>query len=106
MTDYLHPLAAPFQLTGARDDAVLMLHGWTGSPAHLRPLAAQLNASGYAVSAPLLAGHGTAIDDMVDTGWRDWMKSALAAALVLALAAGLREAFRDDAEPLGAAPAR
>jgi carboxylesterase len=73
----LHPLAAPFTFAGERDDAVLLLHGWTGSPAHLRLLGRALNDAGFPVHAPLLAGHGTRIEDMVRTGWRDWVKSAL-----------------------------
>jgi carboxylesterase len=83
MADYLHPLAAPFTFEGTRDDGVLLLHGWTGSPAHFRPLGTFLDDAGYTVSAPLLAGHGTAIEDIVATGWRDWMESAVAAALDL-----------------------
>jgi carboxylesterase len=83
MAAYLHPHAAPFVLEGSRDDAVLLLHGWTGSPAHFRPLGTFLNDSGFTVSAPLLAGHGTAIEDIVATGWRDWTESAVAAALDL-----------------------
>ncbi len=80
MSDYLHPLAAPFVLDGTRNDAVLLLHGWTGSPAHLRVLGSQLNEEGFPVAAPLLAGHGTRVEDMVDTGWRDWVESAAVAA--------------------------
>lgn len=76
MTDYLHPLVAPFSLQGDGDDTVLLLHGWTGSPAHLRPLGAVLNEQGYSVVAPLLAGHGTSPEDMAETGWRDWVRSA------------------------------
>jgi carboxylesterase len=76
VTDYLHPLVAPFQLEADGDDTVLLLHGWTGSPAHLRPLGAALNEQGYPVIAPLLAGHGTSPEDMAETGWRDWMRSA------------------------------
>jgi carboxylesterase len=80
MVAYLHPHAAPFRIEGSREDAVVLLHGWTGSPAHFRVLAPQLNAAGYPVEVPLLAGHGTRIEDMVGTGWRDWVKSAAEAA--------------------------
>jgi carboxylesterase len=79
--EYLHPLAAPFRFDGERDDAVVLIHGWTGSPAHLRPLGATLHEAGYTVVGPLLAGHGTALEDMAETGWRDWMRSATEAAL-------------------------
>jgi len=37
----------------------LLLHGFTGSPASLRPLGEFLAASGVAVVCPLLPGHGT-----------------------------------------------
>lgn len=77
MSSLLHPHAAPFSFEGERDDAVLLLHGWTGSPAHLRLLGKKLNEVGFPVHAPLLAGHGTSIEDMVKTGWRDWVSSAL-----------------------------
>jgi len=69
-------MAAPFHLDAPGPDAVVLLHGWTGSPAHLRPLGHELNEAGYEVVAPLLAGHGTRVEDMVETGWRDWVASA------------------------------
>jgi carboxylesterase len=31
-----------------------------------------LHGAGYAVELPLLPGHGTSVDDMIDTGWADW----------------------------------
>jgi len=80
VTEYLHELAAPFQMEGQRNDTVLLLHGWTGSPAHFRELGTILNGQGFGVVAPLLAGHGTSLEDMVGTGWRDWMRSAAEAA--------------------------
>ncbi len=83
MPDYLHPLAAPFRLDGDGPDAVVLLHGWTGSPAHLRELGRVINDAGFTVVAPLLAGHGTSLEDMVRTDWRDWVGSALEAALEL-----------------------
>jgi carboxylesterase len=72
----MHPLAAPFRLEGDRPESVLLLHGWTGSPAHMRDLGQRLNGAGYTVVGPLLAGHGTTLEDMADTGWRDWLRSA------------------------------
>lgn len=73
---YLHPHAAPFRHEAHTQDEVLLLHGWTGSPAHLRPLARSLADAGYPVTVPLLAGHGTTESDMATTGWRDWVRSA------------------------------
>lgn len=51
---------------------VLMLHGFTGNPSSIRPLAEAFVDAGYHVEAPLLAGHGTHVDDMLVTGWADW----------------------------------
>ncbi len=77
---YLHPHAAPFRFEGSLTDEVVFLHGWTGSPAHLRPLARVIADAGYSVTAPLLAGHGTTERDMVGTTWREWLRSAAEAA--------------------------
>lgn len=84
MSEYLHPLAAPFHFDGERLDAVLLIHGWTGSPAHMRPLAASLNEAGFTVRGTLLAGHGTTVEEMVGTGWRDWVRSGAVDAIELA----------------------
>lgn len=77
MPELMHPLAAAFRLQGDDPDAFLMLHGWTGSPAHFRLAAQYVNDHGHAAEVPLLAGHGTSVDHMVDTGWKDWVRSAL-----------------------------
>ena len=83
MPDLMHPLAASLRLPGDRPDAFLMLHGWTGSPAHFGLVASFLNERGYPVLAPRLAGHGTSVHDMIDTGWQDWVASALEGLLEL-----------------------
>ncbi len=51
---------------------VLLVHGFTGSPAALRPLGAALAARGRSVRVPLLPGHGTSWQDANGTGWPDW----------------------------------
>ncbi|HET6952168.1 MAG TPA: alpha/beta fold hydrolase [Acidimicrobiales bacterium] len=63
---------------------VLVLHGFTGNPQGLRGLAAAFAAAGFAVELPLLPGHGTSVEDMVDTGWPDWSGAAEAAYTSLA----------------------
>ena len=80
MADLLHPHAEGFSLEGANGHGVVLLHGWTGSPAHLRLIGGFLNEHGYAIEAPRLAGHGTDVEDMRSTGWRDWLADAGAAA--------------------------
>ncbi|MHB8827179.1 MAG: alpha/beta hydrolase [Acidimicrobiales bacterium] len=78
MTTSLLPGAEPFSSSGG-SLGVLVLHGFTGSPASMRPLAEAIAAAGYSVELPLLPGHGTSIEDMKTTTWQDWTGAALAA---------------------------
>jgi carboxylesterase len=51
---------------------VLVVHGFTGTPASIGGVADAMVAAGYHVEAPRLPGHGTTIDDMLHTRWADW----------------------------------
>ncbi len=55
---------------------VLVLHGFTGNPQSMRPLAEAVAAAGFTVDLPLLPGHGTVVDEMVPTRWDDWSGGA------------------------------
>ncbi len=66
--------AAPFYFKGGKT-AVLLIHGFTGTPFIFRELGTELAKAGYTVSAPLIAGHGTSPDDLEKTKWRDWYTS-------------------------------
>ena len=73
----VHPHAVPFETEGDPGSAngrtgVLLSHGFTGSPVSMRPWADHLAAQGYAVSVPLLPGHGTRWQDLNKTTWADW----------------------------------
>ncbi|MFP5346037.1 MAG: alpha/beta hydrolase [Actinomycetes bacterium] len=61
---------------------VVLCHGFTGTPASLRPWAEHLTAAGYSVRVPRLAGHGTTWRDLNRTTWHDWYS-------------GVDRAFRD-----------
>ena len=63
---------------------MLVLHGYTGNPQSMRPLAEAAAAAGYTVDLPLLPGHGTAIEDLLPTRWEDWSGGAEAAYEALA----------------------
>jgi carboxylesterase len=65
--------AAKPELTGGRRIGVLVQHGFTGSPASMRPWADDLASRGYAVEMPLLPGHGTRWQDMNRVTWADWV---------------------------------
>lgn len=68
-----------YLLEGGRD-GVLLIHGLTGTPAEMRFVAKGLQRQGYTVYAMQLAGHCGDADDLLATGWRDWMDSVEAAA--------------------------
>jgi carboxylesterase len=51
---------------------VLLVHGFTGSPAAMRPWAEYLNSHGYTVKVPLLPGHGTSPKDLNEVKWQEW----------------------------------
>ncbi len=67
----LAPSAAPFAVDGG-GVGVLLSHGFTGSPASLRPFAEHLAQLGCSVRVPLLPGHGTTWQEMNRTRWPDW----------------------------------
>ncbi|WP_245916585.1 alpha/beta hydrolase [Nocardioides gansuensis] len=75
------PLSTPAspELTGGRSIGVLLLHGFSGSPASMRPWAEDLAARGYAVEVPLLPGHGTRWQDLNAVSWTQWYDEAEAA---------------------------
>jgi len=78
MTAPIIPGAEPFSAEGGPHGA-LVLHGFTGNCNSMRGIAQALAADGFSVECPLLPGHGTAIDDMLDTRWSDWSGTAEAA---------------------------
>lgn len=56
--------------------ACLLLHGFAGSPAEVRPLIEHLSAQGITVSAPVLPGHGTSPEELRQTRSRYWVRAA------------------------------
>lgn len=52
---------------------VLVLHGFTGNPSSMRGVADAMIGAGHHVELPRLPGHGTTVDDMLTTGWGDWI---------------------------------
>lgn len=64
---------APFRLDGGQV-GVLLVHGFSGRAAEMRPLADALHAAGYTVAAPALAGHGDDFPEgLQDLAWRAWL---------------------------------
>ena len=68
-------LLTDFQAPGDKKNGhigVVLVHGFTGSPAAMRPWAEFLNARGYSVRVPLLPGHGTKPSDLNEVEWPEW----------------------------------
>jgi len=65
--------ALGFSLAGHLGKAVLLIHGMTGAPGEMKFLAKRLHRRGFAVEAPLLAGHGRDEAHLLTTTWRDWL---------------------------------
>lgn len=78
MTDLpadLIPGAEPWSHQGGSVGA-LVLHGFTGHPGSMRGVAEALAGAGFTVELPLLPGHGTKVEDMIPTGFVDWIGAA------------------------------
>ena len=54
----------------------LLIHGFTGSPYEVEPLAEHMKQLGYYISTPTLAGHNASKHEMKLYSWQDWIKSA------------------------------
>ncbi len=63
----------PFFFKG-NSTGVMLIHGYTGAPPEVRPMGEYLAAQGYTVAGPLLAGHGTAWQDLNQVRWQDWVE--------------------------------
>ena len=61
----------PFAADGGRI-GVVVSHGFTGSPASLRPWAQHLADAGYSVRLPLLPGHGGSWQETNRSRWPQW----------------------------------
>lgn len=61
---------------GHNGRGILLIHGFTGTPFDMGPLAEFFRGIGFAISIPLLAGHGTTPERLKKTTWKDWLHSA------------------------------
>ena len=68
--------AEPFFFRGG-SIGVLLIHGFTGSPAELLPLGEFLNRAGFTVLGVRLEGHGTNEVDLSRKTADDWFNSVL-----------------------------
>ncbi len=66
----------PFSSRGSHPVGVLLLHGFTGSPASMRPWAEHLAAENFSVELPALPGHATSWQELNRTTWHQWYAAA------------------------------
>jgi carboxylesterase len=70
--DQLSDKVRPIELKSSKGTGILLIHGFEGSPFEMKEMGTYLYELGYSVSIPLLPGHGTSIDDLVKTNFKDW----------------------------------
>lgn len=75
MAHPIRPGSEPVSFPGDRRGA-LVLHGFTGAPPSVLPVATALARAGFTVEVPLLPGHGTHVEDMAGIGFADWVDAA------------------------------
>lgn len=80
--NYSDAVCQPFLLEGGKH-GVLLLHGFTGTIAQLRPLAERLHQSGFTVMGVNLPGHALSMEAMAACTWQDWLDAAKDALLTL-----------------------
>jgi carboxylesterase len=66
------PGCEPMSHVAGSPVGVLVVHGFTGTPASMRGVADAMAVAGFDVELPRLPGHGTTVHDMIATGWSDW----------------------------------
>lgn len=62
---------APYTLGGG-EEAVVFVHGISGSPAHFREMAEHCAEAGFTARGVLLPGHGTKARHLRRVTWHDW----------------------------------
>lgn len=65
-----------YRFDGENGIGVLLLHGFTGSPASMRPWAHYLQDRGFTVRVPRIPGHGRRWQDLNKTKWQSWTERA------------------------------
>ena len=73
--NFQNPNAQPFYFPG-NEHGVLLIHGFTGSVSHMRPIGDALHEAGFTVRGINLPGHAESPEAMRETGWVDWLQAA------------------------------
>ncbi len=62
---------------GTKKTGVLVIHGFTSTPASMRPVADALAKEGLDIELPRLPGHGTQWEDLEKTRFSEWEETVL-----------------------------
>lgn len=76
LTPFAAPVHKPFSLGNSPQQA-LLIHGFPGTPAEVRPLADLLYRSGWEVHVPLLPGFGPDIANLNQRRRSDWIDAVI-----------------------------
>ncbi len=68
------PENQPFLFEGGKP-AILLIHGFPGTPAEMRPLGKLLNDSGWTAKGILLPGFGNQINTLIDKKFEEWVNA-------------------------------
>lgn len=71
---FTDPVHQPFFLAGGTA-AALLVHGFPGTPAEMRPLAETLHEQGWTVQGILLPGFGSQFAEILERGYSDWLEA-------------------------------
>ena len=71
---FTDPVHQPFFLGGG-SAAALLVHGFPGTPAEMRPLAETLHEQGWTVQGILLPGFGSRFAEILERGYGDWLEA-------------------------------
>lgn len=63
-------------LKGDKEEAVLMLHGFSGNPNQLKQIAKQIHEEGYTVKIPVYEGHGGEAEEILKSTPKKWLKQS------------------------------
>ena len=79
----------PFMWEGGQP-AALLIHGFLGTPAEMRPLAHELHRAGWTVQGLLLPGFGEQLHTLFDRRYQEWLEEVRSAVGEPAAEAGYR----------------
>ena len=68
--------AEPYLLPAGKK-GVLLVHGFTGSPAEMRLLGEYLHEQNFTVLGVRLPGHGTCVEELAKMRWKHWYGAVL-----------------------------